>query len=112
MGRQRRGAHRRGAGEAALRLTLLSRYFHTLRYLHPVQVYGRLWFRLYRPRPDWRPAPPLRVSAGPWITPPASEPRLLGPATFRFLNQTGALVEADDALIQSPLPYSWGRGEG
>ncbi len=30
----------------------------------------------------FRPAPPLRVSAGPWITPPAGEPRLLGPATL------------------------------
>ncbi len=97
MGRQSGGTDRRGAGEAALRLILLlSRYFHTLRYLRPVQVCGRLWFRLYRPRPDWRPAPPLRAGSGPWVIPPADEPRLLGPATFRCLNQTRTLVEAAD----------------
>lgn len=61
-----------------------------------MQVYGRLWFRLYQPRPDVRPAPPLRAIAGSWITPPASQPSLLGPATFRFLNQTHRLIQAAD----------------
>lgn len=77
-------------------MTVLARYFHTLRHLRPVQFYGRLWFRMYRPRPDLRPAPPARPGAGPWIAPPAGEPRLLGPATFRFLDQTRALVDAAD----------------
>ena len=79
-----------------MRLTVLARYFHTLRHLRPVQFYGRLWFRLYRPRPDSRPAPPPRSGAGPWISPPAGEPRLLGPATFRFLNQTHTLADPGD----------------
>ncbi|WP_170265742.1 hypothetical protein [Thiohalocapsa marina] len=35
----------------ALRSTW-QRYWHTLRHLRPVQFYGRLWFRLYRPRPQ------------------------------------------------------------
>ncbi|MDS4069935.1 MAG: heparinase, partial [Candidatus Competibacter sp.] len=61
-----------------------------------MQIYGRLWFRLYRPRPDLRPAPPLRAGAGPWIAPPVSEPRLLGPVAFRLLNQTRTLVETAD----------------
>lgn len=39
-------------------------YFHTLRYLKPVQIYGRLWFRLRRPTPDLQPAPALRPAAG------------------------------------------------
>ena len=75
---------------------LLARYFHTLRHLRPVQVYGWLWFRLYRPRPDVRPAPPLRASTGPWIAPPSGEPRLRGPATLRLLNQTRTLAGAAD----------------
>jgi len=74
----------------------LSRYFHTLRHLRPVQFYGRLWFRLYRPRPDCRPAPPLRPVAGRWITPSTGEPCLLGPATFHFLNQTRTVGEPGD----------------
>jgi len=65
-----------------------SRYWHTLRYLRPVQLYGRLWFRLYRPTPDLRPAPGLRLVAGHWERPPARQDRMLGPATFRFLNET------------------------
>ena len=96
MGRQGGRAHRRGTGETALRLTLLCRYFHTLRHLRPVQVYGRLWFRLYRPRPDLRPAPPLRAGAGSWVGPLSGEPCLLGPTTFRFLDQTRTLVDAAD----------------
>ncbi|MFO7639734.1 MAG: heparinase, partial [Candidatus Competibacteraceae bacterium] len=75
---------------------MLSRYFHTLRYLRPVQFYGRLWFRLYRPHPDRRPAPPLRPVVGPWITPPVGEPCLHGPATFRFLDQTRTLAAPGD----------------
>lgn len=75
---------------------LLAPYFHTLRHLRPVQVYGRLWFRLYRPRPDVRPAPPARAGAGPWVAPPPGEPRLRGPATFRLLNQTRTLAGAAD----------------
>ncbi|MCB0055622.1 MAG: heparinase II/III family protein, partial [Caldilineaceae bacterium] len=77
-------------------MTLFARYFHTLRHLRPVQIYGRLWFRLYRPRPDSRPAPPLCVAAGAWVAPPAGEPRLLGPVTFRFLDETRTLADPGD----------------
>ena len=78
-------------------MTLFARYFHTLRHLRPVQIYGRLWFRLYRPRPDSRPAPPLRIVAGgSWVAPPAGEPRLLGPVTFRFLDETRTLADPGD----------------
>ncbi len=66
----------------------LSWYWHTLRYLRPVQFYGRLWFRLYRPRPDFRPAPGLRPATGSWMAAAAKPVSLLGPATLRFLNQT------------------------
>ena len=45
---------------------MLLRYWNTLRYLRPVQIYGRLWFRLHRPRPDERAAPPVREPAGGW----------------------------------------------
>ena len=41
-------------------LSSLANYFHTLRYLRPVQVFGRIRFKLCRPRPDARAAPPLR----------------------------------------------------
>ena len=66
-------------------LARLGRLWRTVRWLKPVQVTGRLRFRLQRPRPDLRPAPPCRAARGPWVTPPMREPSLLGPARLRFL---------------------------
>jgi uncharacterized heparinase superfamily protein len=75
---------------------LLSRYWHTLRHLRPVQFYGRLWFRLYRPRPDLRPAPGVRPVEGNWVPPPPRPASLLGPSTLRFLNATHELTTNSD----------------
>ncbi len=54
-------------------------YFHTLRYLKPRQIWGRLVFRLHRPRPDLRPAPPLR-SFPPFVSASAEQLAPLPPA--------------------------------
>lgn len=66
----------------------LQRYWHTLRYLRPVQVYGRIWFRLYRPRVDLRPAPEMRSRVRAWVVPGLRPRSMLGPTQFRFLQQT------------------------
>ncbi len=68
------------------------RYWHTLKHLRPVQFYGRVWFRLYRPRIK-APATalPLRVPKGDWRRPTARAASMLGPTQFRFLNQTQTL---------------------
>lgn len=63
------------------------RYFHTLRSLKLRQFWGRLWFRLYHPRPDLRPPPSLRAPTGFWCDPARKEPSLLDSYCFRFLNQ-------------------------
>jgi len=73
---------------------MIARYWHTLRHLRPVQFYGRLWFRLYRPTPDLRPAQAVRPVPGRWVPPVAKPASLLGPTTFRFLNETHALAGA------------------
>jgi len=83
---------------------LVLRYWHTLRHLRPVQFYGRLWFRLYRPRPRNR-RNRVRTTFSqlerlhPAVRNPLDEPKgqspfpllrpisMLGPARFRFLNQ-------------------------
>jgi len=70
------------------------RYWHTLRHLRPVQFHGRAWFRLYRPRPDMSPPPPLGDVATPWIAAAARRPSLVGPRAFELLNQAGSLDEA------------------
>ncbi|WP_245823190.1 heparinase II/III family protein [Antarctobacter heliothermus] len=57
-----------------------------------MQVYGRLWFRLSRPRPDLSPAPSLRPISGPWQPPACRAPALTGPGAFRLLNEDGTLA--------------------
>ena len=67
-------------------MSAAARYLHTVRYLRPSQLANRVWRRLYRPRPDLRPAPSLRAREGAWAVPVAAEPTLLGPTRLRFLN--------------------------
>lgn len=70
-----------------------ARYWHTLRHLRPVQFYGRARFRLWKPTPDSRPAPPLRKSNACWREPARRLSSLTGPRRFIFLNETGDLDE-------------------
>jgi uncharacterized heparinase superfamily protein len=74
-------------------LSILANYFHTLRFLRPVQVIGRVRFRLWRPRPDERPAPALRARSHPYPTPVCSAVSMLGPDRFQFLNLEGDCSE-------------------
>ena len=73
----------------------LSRYWQTVRWLRPVQVYGRLWFRLHRARPDLRPAPTLRWNTRTW-TPCARAVSMMGPDSFRFLNVERCIASDSD----------------
>ncbi len=88
-------------------MTAASRYWHTLRHLKPVQIYGRAWFRLRRPTPDLRPAPLRRAPAAPWVQPARRQPSLLGPQCFRFLNATRELDEGgwDDPAVEKLWRY-------
>jgi uncharacterized heparinase superfamily protein len=70
---------------------MLRRYYHTLRYLKPVQIASRIRQRLHRPRPDLRSPPPLRPVSGQWCMPCRRERSMLGPANFRFLNEARQL---------------------
>lgn len=69
-------------------------YVETMRHLKAQQILGRLWFRLYRPRPDTRPAPPLRHRPGTWVAWPRRPARMSGPARARFLNQEADISDA------------------
>lgn len=93
MGWPNRRTHCSGTGESSLSLNEFLRYWHTLRYLRPVQFYGRLWFRLYRPKVDGGPAPPRRMPAGCWQAPVDKPTSMLGPDCFRFLNHGHCLPE-------------------
>jgi uncharacterized heparinase superfamily protein len=69
------------------------RYWHTIRHLRPVQIYGRVWSRIFRPNPDLAPAPMLRLGRGIWQAPVQAIPSLIGPGQFDFFNQEGSLAE-------------------
>ncbi len=75
------------------------RFWRTVRHLRPVQVYGRLVFRLSRPRPETAAAPPVRRVSGTWRAPARRRPSLVRPTRFRFLNAEADLAEVgwDDA---------------
>lgn len=73
----------------------LARYWHTLRWLRPAQFYGRVWFRLSRPRPDLRAAPQARRPARAWSLCDRA-PSLTGPARMRFLGVERELPSASD----------------
>ena len=71
------------------------RYWHTLRHLRPVQIYGRLWFRLHTPKINFDEAPGLRAVGHAWIEPTAKHQTQFGEMTFRFLNQDQTLRGSD-----------------
>ncbi|KFN51442.1 hypothetical protein P873_02600 [Arenimonas composti TR7-09 = DSM 18010] len=73
----------------------MSRYWHTLRWLKPVQIYGRAWFRLARPRPDQSPPPALRIPATHWQR-CARAASMTGPRRLRFLGVERELAGPGD----------------
>ena len=72
------------------------RFFHTVKYLKPVQIYGRLWFKLYRPRVDLSVAPDTRPMPGMWADPCKKPVSLLRENRFKFLNVTRELKASSD----------------
>ncbi|MBX3565269.1 MAG: alginate lyase family protein [Sphingomonas sp.] len=75
-------------------LARAGRLWRTVAPLRLVQIYGRLWFRLNRVRPDLSPAPALRQQSGRWAAPAARAPSMTTPGRFRFLNAEASLDEA------------------
>lgn len=74
-------------------MTDLPRLARTVAPLKPIQLYGRLWFRLAKPRPDHSPAPPRRP-CGEWTPPIRREPSITGPQSVTFLNRPGSIADA------------------
>lgn len=90
-------------------ISRIARYWHTLRYLRPVQFYGRIWFRWFRPRIDLRSAPPRRIlSARTWVLPARRLPSLISAEQFCFLNETRDLSVHgwDDAALDKLWRYN------
>jgi uncharacterized heparinase superfamily protein len=69
------------------RPSVIGRFYHTVRYLKPVQIYGRIAFRVRRPKPDFSAPPSLRRLHGVWVAPARREPSMLGPVRYWLLNR-------------------------
>lgn len=67
-------------------------YWHTLRYLKPIQFVGRIFQWIYRPKPDLKPAPEVRPANEIWIAPQWRKSETLSVNTFTFLNRRRDLV--------------------
>lgn len=93
------------AGSAHNGAASLSRCWHTIRHLRAVQLYGRAWFHTVRPPIDLSSPPSTRDRAGPWQTPPARQPVLVGPDRFDLLNAAGSLEH--DGWDNPERPKLW-----
>jgi uncharacterized heparinase superfamily protein len=90
-------------------IALPAAYWHTLRYLKPVQLYGRLWYRVARPAPDLRAPPAVRLPrADAWVRPARRAPSLLGPERVVLLNQVRDLTPGtwDDPSLEQLWRYN------
>jgi uncharacterized heparinase superfamily protein len=68
-------------------VTSAATLWRTVRHLRAEQLIGRAWFRVARPRPDPRPAPPRRVWRGTWAATAEHTASLVGPFQLRLLNE-------------------------
>ena len=89
-------------------MTSLGTLWRTVRHLKSSQIVGRARFRLQRPTPDLRPAPPLRTPVAPWVTPARRAASLVGASRFRLLEVERDLVDVgwDDPGIELLWRYN------
>lgn len=85
-----------------------SLYFHTLRYLKPIQIGARIQKKILQPR--FKPVKTLALRQQPiqWQQVIQKTPSLIGPMRFRFLNEEHALDEIgwDDPKIAKLWRYN------
>lgn len=82
------------------------RLLRTARHLRPVQVYGRLWFKLFRPAPEIASAPMRRALSGSWAPSAERKPSMFGPDEFCFLNDVRCVATQDD-WDRDAIPLLW-----
>lgn len=72
------------------------RLYHTIKYLRPVQIYGRLWFKFHRPTVKDTSAPALRAVSSELCSAPDRPISMTGPESFEFLGKAGECRQASD----------------
>lgn len=86
----------------------IGRFWRTVKYLRQEQIFGRIWFKLYKPAVDLRQAPAIRIQNGKWRRPAQRRPSLTGPFSFIFLNEPHDLDDIgwDDPSIAKLWRYN------
>ena len=90
-------------------VSTISKWFYTVRHLRPVQIYGRFWFRLYRPSVNLSPEPAVRSLSASWACQHHRKPSLLHPWSFCFLNEEHSLDDTngwDDSNVDKLWRYN------
>ena len=82
-------------------------YWNTLRYLKPIQIYRRFWFRYYQPSLN-RDLPQVHLAKpnSNWQTPVAHNPSMIDKNTFCFLNHTQEIIRSN-GWNDPKLPKLW-----
>ena len=86
---------------------LISRYFHTIRFLKFKQIYHKIWFHLIDPSIDYSPAANLRVLKKTFCIPVQKKISLLNKDTFYFLNKSWSLPEIGWNGNDNTVPKLW-----
>jgi uncharacterized heparinase superfamily protein len=82
-------------------------YWNTLRYLKPIQIYRRFWFRYYQPSLNCDLSRiHLAKPKGIWQRPVARSQSVIDKNTFCFLNQTQEII-GGDGWNDPKLPKLW-----
>jgi uncharacterized heparinase superfamily protein len=82
-------------------------YWNTLRYLKPIQIYRRFWFRYYQPSLNCDlPQIHLAKPKGIWQRPVAHSQSVIDKNTFHFLNQTQEIIGVN-GWNDPKLPKLW-----
>jgi len=74
-----------------------ARYWHTVKYLRPSQILGRVWFHVYQPATDTQPAPARRTATRPWQPAGWRPQSQFGPDTVGHLNVSARIDDWNDA---------------
>ena len=86
---------------------LISRYFHTIRFLKFKQIYHKIWFHLIDPSIDYSPAANLRVLKKTFCIPVQKKISLLNKDRFYFLNKSWSLSEIGWNRNDNTVPKLW-----
>ena len=70
-------------------------YYHTLKHLNPEQILWWAWRKLYRPRPDLRPAPMVWPTSIMWVKSATKPISMTAPDCCRFLNFELSIASPD-----------------